>query len=103
MKTYTAFTAYQDDPQRWDSVNQRLNDILAYLELMSAKKDAEILDLKDQLQECRQTTEGSRQLVNKLLNDISNYRKDIEWYRRTYETRSLPGTLWQKLFRKKRP
>ena len=103
MKTYTALKTYQDDPQRWDSVDQRLNDILAYLESMSEKKDAEILALKDQLRECRQATEGSRQLINKLLNDISNYRKDIEWYRRTYEIRSLPGTVWQKLFRKKRP
>jgi uncharacterized coiled-coil DUF342 family protein len=122
MKTYTAPDKYQDDPQRWDYVNKRLNDILTGLEQeaafrqgllvkleeqldwlkgMCAKKDNEIIALRDQLQECRQVSEGTRQLMNKLLNDIDNYRKDIDWYQRTYEKRSLPGTIWQKLFRKR--
>ncbi|MDO6432591.1 hypothetical protein Q4E93_18440 [Flavitalea sp. BT771] len=92
----------QDDPRHWDAVNRRLKDILLYLESLSEKKDAEILALREQLQQCRQAGEGTHQLINKLLNDIDNYRKDIEWYQRTYEQRSLPGTIWQKLFRRKR-
>jgi hypothetical protein len=63
-------------------------------------KDVLIQRLEGQLLECRQTNEGTRQLINKLLSDISNYQKDLEWYKRTYEKRSLLGTIRQKLFRK---
>jgi len=68
--------------------------------ILLEEKDTLILRLEEQLAECRQTNEGTRQLINKLLNDISNYQKDIEWYKRTYVKRSLPGTLWTKLFKK---
>ena len=73
---------------------------ISQLKALSEEKNAAVSRLEDQLQECRQTNEGTRQLINKLLNDISNYQKDIEWYKRTYEKRSLAGTIWQKLFRK---
>jgi len=102
------------------SIHERLEEIRLYLEreivfkqqvieeqgrqvsqlkTLSEEKDVSIRRLEDQLSECRQTNEGTRQLINKLLNDISNYQKDIEWYKRTYEKRSLAGTIWQKLFR----
>jgi hypothetical protein len=45
--------------------------------------------------------EGTKQLINKLLEDIRRYQNDIEWYKRTYERRSLLGTLKEKLKRKK--
>lgn len=64
------------------------------------EKDILIQRLEGQLLECRQTNEGTRQLINKLLSDISSYQKDLEWYKRTYEKRSLLGTIRQKLFRK---
>src|SRR5258708_2478329 len=73
---------------------------ISQLKTLSEDKDSTASRLEDQLQECRQTNEGTRQLINKLLNDISNYQKDIEWYKRTYVKRSLAGTIWQKLFRK---
>jgi len=73
---------------------------LGKLKMHAEEKDLMLKRMNDQLQECRQTNEGTRQLINKLLNDISNYQKDIEWYKRTYEKRSLAGTIWQKLFRK---
>lgn len=57
------------------------------------EKDARIINLQSQLDECRQTNEGTRQLINKLLQDISSYQKDIEWYKRTYQQRSLWGYL----------
>lgn len=104
MKTEIAFdeTRQEDNPQGWGPIHRQLGDILAYLKNLGEKKDAEIAALRKELQECRQTGEGTRQLINKLLNDIDNYRKDIVWYQRTYETRSLPGTIWQKLLRKRR-
>jgi septal ring factor EnvC (AmiA/AmiB activator) len=64
------------------------------------EKDSSIRRLEGQLLECRQTNEGTRQLINKLLSDISNHQKDIEWYKRTYEKRSLLGTIRQKIFNK---
>jgi hypothetical protein len=77
-----------------------LGEQVRQLKSLSEEKDAVIRRMEDQLQECRQTNEGTRQLINKLLNDISNDQKDIEWYKRTYEKRSLAGTIRQKLFRK---
>jgi hypothetical protein len=73
---------------------------LSQLKTVTEEKDVIVRRLEDQLLECRQTNEGTRQLINKLLNDISNYQKDIEWYKRTYEKRSLLGTIRQKLMRK---
>jgi len=72
---------------------QELNATVAF-------KEEEIEDLREKLGQLGQQVEGMRQLMNKLLNDIENYQKDIEWYRRTYEKRHLLGILKDKFFRK---
>jgi uncharacterized coiled-coil DUF342 family protein len=64
------------------------------------EKNKEITNLLTKLQEIQQASEGNRQIINKLLNDISHYQKDIDWYKRTYEKRSLLGTIREKLFRR---
>ena len=83
-----------------ERVIEDLEEQVAGLKTLSEEKNSLIGKLESQLLECRQTNEGTRQLINKLLNDISNYQKDLEWYKRTYVKRSLPGTIWQKLFKK---
>jgi len=45
--------------------------------------------------------EGNRQLINKLLGDLSKLQNDVEWYKRTYEQRSFLGTLREKIFKRK--
>jgi len=65
-----------------------------------SEKDTQILNLQGKLQEMLQSSEGNRQIINKLLNDISHYQKDLDWYKRTYEKRSLLGTIKEKLFRR---
>jgi transcription termination factor NusB len=82
------------------SIIEEKEEEILELKEMSEEKNVLIGKLEKQLQECRQTSEGTRQLINKLLNEISSYQKDIEWYKLTYVKRSLPGTIWQKLFRK---
>jgi septal ring factor EnvC (AmiA/AmiB activator) len=82
------------------SIIEGQQEQISQLKAVSEEKGVTMSRLEEQLRECRQTNEGTRQLINKLLNDISNYQKDIEWYKRTYEKRSLAGTIWQKLFRK---
>ncbi len=69
------------------------------LHLLLEDKNNLILRLNDKIAECKQNAEGSRQLINKLLNDIERLQQDIEWYKRTYEKRSLLGTIKEKLFR----
>jgi septal ring factor EnvC (AmiA/AmiB activator) len=64
-------------------------------------KSAVISGLKQQLDQSAQNTEGHRQLINKLLNDIEHLQNDIDWYKRTYERRSLWGVLKEKLTKKK--
>jgi chromosome segregation ATPase len=64
------------------------------------QRNTTVLEINSKLRECHKQTEGNRQLVNKLLNDIDRLQNDVAWYKRTYESRSLLGTLKQKLFRK---
>ena len=78
----------------------RLQDQLQELSTLLVQKDAQVEIMQQKLAECQLNVEGQRQLMNKLLNDISNYQRDILWYRRTYEQRSLIGILKDKFFRK---
>lgn len=72
------------------------------LRAVLAAKDQSILDLQAKLAESQKNIEGNRQLINKLLSDLNRLHQDIEWYRRTYEKRSLLGTLKQKLYTNRR-
>lgn len=65
------------------------------------QKTTVIANLKQQLEQSAQNTEGHRQLINKLLNDIEHLQNDIDWYKRTYERRSFWGVLKEKLTKKK--
>ncbi len=65
------------------------------------EKNNIILQIDKKLTEGVHSNEGNRQLINKLLNDIERLNQDIEWYKRTYETRSMLGTIKEKIFRKK--
>ena len=78
----------------------RLQEQLQQMSTLILQKDAQLELLQEKLGECKQNAEGQRQLMNKLLNDIGNYQRDIMWYRRTYEHRSLLGILKDKFFRK---
>ena len=62
-----------------------------------ASRDVELKVVKQQLQEANENAEGSRQLVNKLLNDIERMQQDLSWYKRTFEYRSLLGTMKEKI------
>ncbi|MBS1736084.1 MAG: hypothetical protein JSS98_05690, partial [Bacteroidetes bacterium] len=64
------------------------------------EKNIVIRDTADKLQDCQRSSEGNRQLINKLLADIDRLKQDIEWYKRTYVYRSFFGTIKQKLFGK---
>lgn len=64
------------------------------------EKNKIVLDANEKLVETMRGNEGSRQLINKLLNDIERLQHDIEWYKRTYEKRSLLGTIREKMAKK---
>lgn len=104
-----------------DLIRQNLDHIRSFIEHELGEKKAtiqeqtkEIEELKKTLQqkdlaismfeantrEFQETAEGNRQLINKLLGDISKLQNEIEWYKRTYETRSFLGTIKEKLKRK---
>lgn len=70
------------------------------LHVLVEEKNKIVLDTTARLSECIRTGEGNRQLINKLLGDLDRLAQDVEWYKRTYEKRSLFGTLRQKLFKK---
>jgi predicted nuclease with TOPRIM domain len=63
------------------------------------RKSSNIADLVKRYTECQSKADGNRQLINKLLNDLERSHQDIEWYKLTYERRSLLGTIKQKLFK----
>jgi hypothetical protein len=106
-----------------DMIRQNLDQIRSFIEIELAEKKetikeqaAEIEELKKILQQkdiaismfeantrdFQETAEGNRQLINKLLGDISRLQNDIDWYKRTYEKRSLLGVLREKFFHKNR-
>jgi septal ring factor EnvC (AmiA/AmiB activator) len=107
-----------------DMIRQNLDQIRSFIEIELAEKKttikeqaSEIEELKKVLQqkdlaismfeantrEFQKTAEGNRQLINKLLGDISRLQNDIDWYKRTYEKRSLLGVLREKLGLGKKP
>jgi predicted nucleic acid-binding Zn-ribbon protein len=61
------------------------------------EKNNAIADLNTKLHDCESQSVGNRQLINKLITDIDRLQQAIEWYRRTYETRSLAGIIKDKL------
>jgi hypothetical protein len=61
------------------------------------EKSNAIVELNTKLMECRSQSEGNRQLINKLITDIDKLQQNIDWYKRTYETRSLFGVIKDKL------
>ncbi|MBN8865421.1 MAG: hypothetical protein J0H92_18755 [Sphingobacteriales bacterium] len=79
----------------------RQEEELRRLQALLEEKTRVIADVEEKLLESMRKSEGNRQLINKLLGDIDRLNQDVEWYRRTYEKRSLIGTIWQKLFRRK--
>lgn len=62
------------------------------------EKDQLVLKLEKGIAESQRNLEGNRQIINKLLNDLDRLQQDIEWYKRTYESRSFLGTVKEKLF-----
>ena len=70
---------------------------LKRLQLEAIDKNNTITDLNARLADCRSHVEGNRQLINKLINDIDGLQVSVEWYKRTYETRSLLGIIKDKL------
>lgn len=113
---------YANTDQSYKLINEQLEQITRFLmqemeykqgiieeqrrEMEQLKKDIDqrsvvIASLKQQLNHCAQHTEGHRQLINKLLNDIEHFQNDLDWYKRTYERRSIWGVLKSKLTKKK--
>ncbi len=70
---------------------------LKRLQSEAVEKTNTIIELNTRLAECRSNVEGNRQLINKLINDIDRLQHNIEWYKRTYESRSLFGVIKDKL------
>jgi len=98
-----------------EAIDQKLDEEIGFKQQTITRQENEIEKLRtvieekngiikamnDKVAECQRTTEGNRQLINKLLTDIDRLNQDIEWYRRTYVKRSLLGTVKEKLFGKK--
>ncbi len=63
-------------------------------------KDKIIMEIHEKLTDCNNSSEGNRQLINKLVSEIELQQQNIEWYKKTYETRSVLGMLREKLVRK---
>ncbi|HEX4372248.1 MAG TPA: hypothetical protein VHZ50_02990 [Puia sp.] len=79
-------------------INQKDRQI-AELKNIAGKKDQAITLLDTRLKELEGEADGNRQLINKLLGDISKLQNDIEWYKRTYEKRSFLGVIKQKILK----
>jgi len=72
-------------------------DELKKLQAEASKKNNAIDELNLKLAGCRSNVEGYRQLINKLIFDIDKLQQNVDWYKRTYESRSLFGVIKDKL------
>ncbi|MBP7554807.1 MAG: hypothetical protein KA821_00985 [Chitinophagaceae bacterium] len=75
----------------------RQEEELRRLQTLLEEKTQVVADMEEKLLESMRKSEGNRQLINKLLGDIDRLNQDVEWYKRTYEKRSLIGTVKEKL------
>lgn len=75
----------------------RQEEELRRLQTLLGEKNQIIADMEEKMLESMRKGEGNRQLINKLLGDIDRLNQDVEWYKRTYEKRSLIGTVKEKL------
>ncbi len=82
-------------------IKQYLETDICSLRKETNEKNTEIKSLKEELEKVQLLLEGNRQLINKLLGEINKLQNDIEWYKKTYEMRSLLGTIREKLLKKK--
>lgn len=81
-------------------IKQYLEKDMAALRKEISGKDNKISLLKEELENAQHLVEGNRQLINKLLGELSKHQNNIEWYKRTYEQRSFFGMIRQKFMRK---
>ncbi|MEO5564476.1 MAG: hypothetical protein ABIR18_13605 [Chitinophagaceae bacterium] len=79
-----------------NTIDRQEQEILRVHRLVEDKNKI-ILEINDKLVDCMRNSEGNRQLINKLLNDIDRLNRDMDWYKRTYEKRSLAGLIKDKL------
>ncbi|MCS3796315.1 hypothetical protein [Niastella sp. OAS944] len=82
------------------TIDEQKEEIAKYKAELT-NRSIEIEQLEEKLTQCAEDKEGHRQLINKLLNDITYFQNDIDWYKRTYERRSFWGVLKEKLSKKK--
>lgn len=75
----------------------RQEEELRRLQTLLEEKTRVVADMEEKLLESMRKSEGNRQLINKLLGDIDRLNQDVEWYKRTYEKRSLIGTIKEKM------
>lgn len=93
-KLDTEILAKQNTIDRQEKEIQRMYILLE-------EKNKTILEINEKLAGCLNNDEGNRQLINKLLGDISRLQQDLDWYNRTYEKRNLFGMIREKISKKK--
>jgi len=80
-------------------IKQYLENDISGLKKEKIARDTAIKKLRGELEHVQYMAEGNKQLINKLLGELSNLQNDIEWYKKTYEQRSFLGTIREKIFR----
>ena len=93
---------YMEIKENLAKLTQYLDSDIVNLKKQLHEKEAEVINYKEQLENAQHLMDGNRQLINKLLGDLSKLQNDVEWYKRTYEQRSFLGTVKEKIFTKKK-
>jgi activator of HSP90 ATPase len=115
LQDYISPTEHLEDIHKsLDSIQAHLLQELSYKQSLLIAKDQEISELKAALDAkialveelntkvlaVERNNEGNKQLNKKLISEIVRKQQDIEWYKRTFEKRSLLGTLKEKISKK---
>ncbi|GAB2533611.1 hypothetical protein [Rufibacter soli] len=88
----------QELSYKQDSIEAKDQEIQALKAVLEEKNNL-VEELQAKVVAIERNNEGNKQLNKKLISEIVRKQQDIEWYKRTFESRSLLGTLKEKIFR----
>lgn len=90
----------ESDLQEKQKLIERLQEAIESLVAQRNDLQEKIEKQSEELSSAKQLAEAKKQLIDKLIGDITSLKQDIDWYKRTYEQRSFFGTIKEMVLKK---
>lgn len=87
----------EGDLQDKQKLIERLQEAIESLIVQRKDLQEKIDKQNEEVVSAKQLAEAKKQLVDKLIGDITSLKQDIDWYKRTYEQRSFLGYVKERI------